>query len=321
MSADHTRLKGVNDIGESLLSDQLETNLAGFFSWGFLGIGAFFNVTIPTSGVYGGDFHRLRHLEDPFYSGGQVFQGVRKDWVFETGVDYSKQPIRVSGVFVDGDFHPVTGVGAYAHTVNYPLGQVVFDTPISPTSVVTCEYSHRFVQVLTGDAPWWRQIQTESFRPDHLHFGQSGSGMWSILSQNRVQLPAVVIQALPHTSRRGLALGGGTIVRQDVLFDVIAETPFDRNQLHDVVSYQGLKRIMLFDRNTLVTDNRLPLDENGSPKASGFFYPDMVKPSSENGYAWRQLRIENFQSVPQPKEMTGPLYMSTLRVSVEIDMP
>lgn len=137
--------KGVNNLGDSLLSDQLESNLFAWCTWSSLGIGAFANITLPASGAYGGTPSLLRLSEDPNYQSGQVWEGFRKDWVWETGVNYAYQPIRVSGVYVNGTFQPVTGTGTYAHTIDYPAGQVVFNNPISPSSNVQCEFSYRTV--------------------------------------------------------------------------------------------------------------------------------------------------------------------------------
>lgn len=320
MSADHTRLKGLTEIGSALLSDQLETNLVSFFNWGLLGVGAFFNVSIPTSGAFGGDKHRLRLATDPYYDDGQVWQGYRQDWVWETGVDYSVQPIRVSGVRVNGTFYPSSTTGVYKHHVDYPQGRIVFDAAINPSSVVTCEYSHRYVHFTHSDAPWWRQVQLDSFRVDDEHFAQQGSGAWAVLSKNRVQLPAVVVEAVPNTTRSPLMIGGGAKVRQDVLFTVLSETPGERKQLHDVVTYQWGKRTILFEKNWVADANRYPLDENGTPVPSGLMYPDLVKATGEGGFGWKQLRFEDFKSVAQPTEVTSPLYVATIRGTFEVDM-
>lgn len=319
---DQTRLKGITDIGQALLSNNLETNLVSWFQWGFLGIGAFFNVTIPSSGAYGGDFHRLRLVKDPYSEDGQVWQGFRQDWVWETGVEYAAyQPIRVSGVYVNGNFHSVAETGAYAHHVNYPLGQVVFETPISANSTVTCEYSHRLAHFTTSDIPWWRQLQLDSFRVDNLQFAQAGSGAWSLLAQNRIQLPAVVVEAIPNTSRKGLALGGGAIVRQDVLFNIISETPWDRQQLHDIITYQWQKRLVLFEKNWVNAADKFPLDENGSPASGALMYPDLIKATGDGGFGWVQLRFEDFRGTAQPHEVTAPLYAATVRAVCEVDLP
>lgn len=310
----HTQLKGVDSVFDSLLSDQLEANLVGFFQWAFLGAGGFFNVSIPQSGVYGGREHQLRPVSDPYYDDGQVWEAFRKDWVWETGIECEHQPIRVSGVFVNGAFVPASGL-----TIDYPHGRVIFDTPISPTSVVNCEYSYRLFQTYTADSEWWQKIQTGSFRVDDSHFLQRGSGEWDVLSQNRVQLPAVIIEAVPNVqSRTGLEIGGSLqVVEQDVLFHVLAEDRFYYKWLHDAITSQNHKRLIGFDKNAALEANAFPLDSYGEPAEGGLMYPDLVKPSGEGGFGWRQIRIEGVKSVDQPR--MGSVHHCTIRMRLGVD--
>lgn len=317
----HTELKGLDHVGQPLLSDALEANLVTWLNWGLLGKGGFFNVEAPASGAYGGSEHRLYPVSSPYHETGQLWQAFRGDWVWETGVPCDVQPIRVSGVSVDGTFHPVTGAGPYAHTVNYPLGQVVFESAISPSSVVSCNYSHRYAQVTPADVPWWRQLQADSFRVDSDQLALQGSGAWSALAGARVQLPAVVVEVTTDTARRPTMLGGGTTVTQDVLFHVVAETPWDRRQLHDVLTYQTGKRLVLFEKGWVDQAGAFPLDENGSPVPSGKMYPDLVKATGEGGFGWRQLRYQRSSAVTQPLRNTWPYYCTTVRATFEVDMP
>lgn len=318
----HTTLKGSPQVGESLLSDQLEANLFSFVSWGLLSAGGYFNVRIPTSGAWGGDEHRLRPARDPRYQDGQVWQAYRRDWVWETGVDRvaSEQPIRVSGVFVGGAFQPASATGAYKHVVDYPNGRVVFSSPVPTGTVVTCEYSPRLFQLFTADAPWWQQVQTRSFRADDPHFSQFGSGEWDQIAQNRVQLPAVVVEAASEAEVYGTQVGGGDTIVQDVLFHVLAEDRWHHKWMHDVLVRQFQKRFRLFDKNKLFSSPaHFPLDAEGSPAPSGKMYPDLVKPTGEGGFLWEQARVERVRSVQQPRP--GGLHYCTVRASVGVDMP
>lgn len=315
---DETKLKNVTEFGNPLVSEQLKSNIVSFFQYGFLGVGAFYNVRIPSSGTYGGHFHRLRLVNDPYYTRGQVWEAARQDWVWETGVAYSAQPIRVSGVFTENVFRPATGVGPYSHTVNYPLGRVVFNTAINPTSVVTCEYSYRHVQFSTSDVPWFRSLMRDSMRVDDFQFLQEGSGGWSVLAQNRVQLPHVVVQVVPRTRDYGRELGSRSRVHQhDVLFHVLAETDWEMNQISDVIGDQWDKRIWLYNLKKMYdAPHVFPLDGNGSPSPSGKMYPELV---AENGYRWQQLRFTNVKGEDQL--VAPPLYYATARVTVELDLP
>jgi len=312
------RFKGVSNIGDSLLTEQLEVNLTEFLNWGFLHVGGFTNIVVPTSGCWGGDYHRLRPVHSPYYSDGQVWEGFRQNWVWESGaVHNSDYPIRVSGVFVDGSFQPSSGIGTYAHHVNYPLGRIVFDSPISTTSTVTTEYTYRYVHVYRHNEPWFKEIMYRSFRADDLHFLQSGSGIWSVPAGNRLQLPAVVIEVVPTTSFTGLQLGGGQIVFKDILFHVLAETAYDRNNITDIISYQNNKVIMTFDLNRMFSEDKFPLDHNGSIRDGALSYEQLIQASGNGGYFWKKARFTEMH--PQEVEANQPLFRSVVRTTMEMD--
>lgn len=266
-----------------------------------------------TLGAYGGQQFRLRPVTDPSYDDGAVWEAHRKDWVWESGVEYSVQPIRVSGVYVDDIFVPV-GTGL---SVDYPNGRVTFTEAVSQSSTVECEFSYRHFQVYTADHPVWKQVQTESYRLDDTQFLQVGSGAWDVLAQNRVQLPAVFVEAVPNATLDGLQLGGGVKVRQDVLFHILAEERFHYKWLHDALILQKDKRLQGFDKNLLLSQDAFPLDEYGSPRGSGLMYPDLVKATGDGGYFWEQIRISDMRGVEQPR--LGHLWYSTVRGQFEMD--
>lgn len=320
MSASSSQLRGFSDVGEALLSTQLEHNVYAFLTWGYLCKGGFFNVVVPsgtssgTRDAWDGLSYRLRPVDEPNYDAGQVWQAFRQDWVWETGVDYDRQPIRVSGVQVNGVFYPSTTSGNYAHQVNYPLGRIVFSSGLPLSSTVTCEYSYRWTSVHVADVPWWRQIQFGSFRANDDFV--SGSGVWAILGQNRVQLPAIVVEVTPTTRRRPYELGNkSAVVEQEVFLHVLAETPSDKKQIHDQLTYQWQDRLNLFDVNKLV----YPLDQDGAWIGSGGTYPDWVKPPAEGGIAWRQMRVTDVGSFNQ--QSVSPLLYTSVRWTCEVDMP
>jgi hypothetical protein len=314
-----TTLKGVDNIGDSLLSEQLECNALAFFSWGLLGIGGFFNVNIPQSGAYGGDFSRLRLSEDPNYSVGQVWEGFRKDWVWESGVEFTSQPTAISGVFVDGQYYNPADTGGYGHLVDYPNGRIIFASPIDSGSTVTCEYSYRLWQWYTQDVPWWEEIQFNSYRVDSPQFLQYGSGAWSILAENRVQLPAVIVEAVSRTDRKPFEIGSEAVtVRQDLLFHILAETPTDRKTMHDIITEQYQKRIQGFDKNLMFDADAYPLTADGAIASGAMCYPDLIQPTGDGGFFWTQIRFADTRSVDQGRIL--PFYWATVRAVMEVDI-
>jgi hypothetical protein len=298
------------NISDALVSDQLETNFVAWTQYALLGAGGFFNVERPQSGAYGGDQSELRKVVDPNYNNGQVWEGFRKDWVWETGVAVSNPPIRVSGVYYDSRFVPV-GTGL---SIDYPNGRAVFAEAISPTGTVSCSYSYRLYQIYPSDSDWFQRLQTNSFRVDDSQFLQSGSGAWDVLAQNRVQLPAIIYEAIPNGKRKGLQLGGGDTLMQDVVCHIIAEDKWHMLWMHDTMVAQFQKRLDAFDKNKILTSGAFPLDDTGFPLSSGNMYPDL-----RENYYWNQIRIE--QTRGQNYQKVGSLSCCDVRLSVEIDLP
>lgn len=320
MAATYTQLKGVTHIGNSTLCEQLKANLVEFFNWSFLGIGAFTNVDRSSGAPYGSASPaQLRLVEDKNYNLGQVWEANRQDWVWQSGVEYAYQPIHVSGVYVNNVFHPAGSTGTYEHSINYPMGQVLFSSAISASSVVEVNYSYRNVSFYTSDAPWFREVMFNSYRVDDPQFQQYGSGAWSILSQNRIQLPAVIIETVPRRQLVPLELGGGQWVRQDVLFHILAETTWDRDKLFDIITYQKDRTILAFDKNAMATADKFPLDYQGSLVSGAMMYPDLIKSSSDGGFFWKKMFVKDMQSQDSPS--IPPLYRAAVRGTFEIDFP
>ena len=311
-----TTFAKVTQIGQTLLTSELEANLKGFLDWAFLGIGGWFDVTIPTAGAWGGDFATLRPVEDFSYSLGQVWEAARKDWVWETGTPYTGyNPINISGVYVNGVLKG-TGDATYAHHYNYPLGRVVFDNPLATTDSVQLNYSYRNVQVYIADqAPWWDELQYNSMRVDDATFSEIGSGNWGILSNHRVQMPAIVVEAVPRRTFKPYELGSiSQIVRQDVIFHILAESRWWRNQLIDVVSLQQDKTLQLYDTDKIAEANVFPLDFRGMVVSTTSTYDALV---NDGAYQFKTCRIIDM-GITEMESYNTRLHEGTVRASLEL---
>jgi len=77
----HTKLSSISNAQDATLSNILLDNFISFYDWGLLDKGSFYNIRIPQSGIYGGDRHILRWVQDANYSNGSVWEGYRKNWV------------------------------------------------------------------------------------------------------------------------------------------------------------------------------------------------------------------------------------------------
>lgn len=306
-----TVLKGVESAAQSKLTSQIEFGLQTYLQWGLLGAGYFQNISRPTSGIYGGDFARLHPVNNEQGTSGTVWGGGRSDWVWESGVSYQTQPIQISGVYVNDEFYPSSTTGAYAHYVNYPHGQIVFTTPVSGT--VECEHSFRHVHVTTPDAPWWRRFQRESYRIDSDN-RMTGSGLYNLFAQSRVQLPAILIEGATNFKATPFEIGtSNPTVKQSVLFHIFAEHRDDLTDLHDVITAQWAKRIQGIDKNAMMSSGWMPLNYLGSLESGATCYPDWVERAK-----WRLMRIEDVSSTGGQDDY---LQYARVKAVISIDSP
>lgn len=308
----NTCFKGINNISEDLLLNILEANFKMYFDWAFLNIGAWFDAEIPNQTIYGVNYpYRLLPVNDPSYTDGCVWQGIRKDWVWEDTASYnSTSPLTISTVSVNGN--PVNKGGNF--TINYPLGRIIFNTPISISSTVDAEYSYRFVQThRASESPWFNILQYHSFKTSNEDIQRSDDGEWSVGANHRIQLPTIVIESVPKSRSRPYEIGNTLMwLEQDIAFYVYAETKNDRNKLLDIIRLQQDATLQLYDTNEVAQNDSFPLDYNGDIKNSPLMYPDLVQT-----YPWRKCFIKNISLF----ELDSPhpnFHQGMARATVEI---
>jgi hypothetical protein len=311
----HTKLANLNNAQDATLSNVLLDNFVSLYDWGLLDRGQFYNINIPESGIYGGDKHKLRSAQDPNYSNGQVWEGYRQNWVWESGISATdEQPITISGVFVDDTFY-ATGNVTKPFYVDYPNGRVIFDTALTTTSTVQLEYSHKWVQVVPAQGvPWFREIQQGSFRNEE-GFQVSDSGNWVQLGQTRVQLPAIAVEVIPAKSLQPYQLGGGQWTNTDILFYVISENHWECTNLMDTILYQNDRTVHLFDPTAVAISGVLPfnyrneLNENAIPSG---LYPNMI-----DDFFYRRCWINQSRG-NEITQLSPELYIGTTRCSTQV---
>lgn len=304
-------LKGLNNIFEQTLNNELQDNIIEFLDWGLLEKGNYFNVTLGETAPNGSDYSLLSLSNNSNYTSGQAWDSFRKNWVWQSGVGYSPEPLvgtndaipGISGVYVDDTFYPSDTTGSYAHKVDYFNGRIIFDSPIPTGSKVQAEYSYKYINVVYSNAiPWLREIQYNSNEPGNTS---------NLPSEMIVQLPAIAVEIVPRRTMRGFQLGGGQFVYTDVLFHCLAEDEMTRNKLVDIISLQNDKSIFTFDSNRLADSGAFPLDYNGVPVSGALRYPELV-----DYYRGERLRFQN--SIVQGMELVNSnFYAGIVRTTVE----
>lgn len=310
----YTTFKGVSRISDDFLLNILESNFKTYFDWAFLYIGGWFDSSIGEYNLYHSDNQHsiLLPVSDESYMDGQVWQSIRKDWVWETGINFNgTSPIEVTGLFVDDIYYENTGLN---YTINYPAGRVIFESAQSTSSVVEINYSYRNIQVYrASDSPWLNVIQYGSFDNSNPDITRTEDGDWFIDGNHRIQLPAIVIESVPRSRSRPFELGNDNLwIEQDIAFYILAENKNDRNKLLDILRLQQDSTIYLYNTNALAQDDKYPLDHNGNLKLNPLMYPNIV-----NNYRWRKCWIKDV-SLFELESVNPNFHQGLCRMTVEI---
>lgn len=312
-------LVGIDNVQDLTLSNTILDNMIKFFDYGFTDKGGFINVAIPSSGMYGGDKHKLRMVSNPAYTDGCVWETFRQNWVYETGLSRSGAPVQISGIYKGNTFLPYqynpssgyyTGSG---YRLDYKNGQVVFNSPIPATSVVSMEYSYRWLKVDRAEGvPFFRQIQQRSLRLEENYF--SSSGNWVQIGQTRVQLPAMFIECPTKIKYRPYQLGGGQWAETNLTVHVIAENSSSCIDILNIVSYQNDRNVILYDPNGVYNGGDFALNYRGDLVDNSKDYKYLI-----DRYPLGQCRMYD-ATVNNPIELNYSLYLGTVTFSAEIPL-
>lgn len=310
----YTTFKGVSRISDDFLLNILESNFKNYFDWAFLCIGSWFDSNIDEYNFYSSSNQHsmLVPVADESYNDGQVWQSIRKDWVWETGIDFnSTSPIPITGLYIDDIYHSNDGA---SYTINYPEGRVVFDSAQSTTSSIKLNYSYRNIQTYrSNESPWLNIIQYGSFNTASQDITRTEDGDWSIGANHRVQLPAIVIESVPRSRSRPYELGNDNLlIEQDIAFYVLAENKNDRNKILDILRLQQDSTIWLYNTNDLAKDDKYPLDHNGNLKSNPLMYPNIV-----DLYPWRKCWIKNV-SLFELDSINPNFHQGLVKATIEI---
>ena len=284
---------GVNSIGQSLILNELINNYKSFLDYGFLNIGAFTNVKIPTTNINNFDLHILKPTTDSINNSNTVWQSPRKDWVYESGINFSGvSPTNISGVYINSNFYPApTGNATVGYKINYTDGRVIFNQAVPASSSVKTEYSYRNIQIYKMEEfPYWKEIQYASLE-NKTGFSLKDKGDFVISGEKRVQLPAIIIEPVARSSSKPFQLGNiSQILQQDILLHILCDNAKDKNNIIDILRLQKDRVILLYNTDKVVKDGIYPLNYDGSKNINGQNYNIFI---NDSNYQWIQCRISD----------------------------
>lgn len=314
---EYTKFNNVTSLNDHDLVNQLEDNIKSFLDWGFLHIGGFVNVNYPTSGLYGGSYSQLKNTEQPGYNRGQVWQTFKKDWVWETGVVYNNySPINISGVYIDSTFSPApSGSGSYGYSLNYPLGQVVFNKSISPGTNVNMSYAHRWCQVHKSSTyPYWTELQELTLKPFPA-MNQTNKGDYNISANHRIQMPCIIIEPVARSYSKPWQLGTYDFaVDQDILLHVFTENGVDNHRITDIIRFQKQKTIQMYDIHKVVNSGYYAFNYDGSINPNAKNYGELA---SNPDFFWHKCFFKEI-SLLDMETSNKNLYWCTIRVTAQV---
>ena len=312
-----TKFYGVDNIGDSLLINQLEVNMKSFLDWGFLNTGGFVNIHRPVENIYDNALYNLYTVNDPNFTNGRVWQPARKDWVYETGLDIDNhQPIPISGIYINNTFYDTSTSGTYAYTIDYKNSRIIFNNRQTSNLSVQMSYSYRWVQVYNfADAGWWQQLQYNT-NNNEAHQKTKDKGDFTIPASQRAQMPAVVIETVSRGTSDPFRIGDKSQrISQDFLFHIVANNYTDRNNIIDILRLQEDKVLSFYDLDKVVKYNKYWLNFDGTLNPSRLQYDSLGSVNSP--YHWNTCRLKNMV-ISEVESLNADLFEANIRVTAEI---
>jgi hypothetical protein len=306
-------LKGFVRLGDSTLTNDIRENLISYLDYNFLTMGNFVDVPVPSTGLYGGIDSRLRLVDDPRYTDGQVWATFRPNLVWESGVGAltSTNPAYpgVSGIYVNNTFYGPATTGTYAYHIDHINGVVRFNSSIAASSVVDCPHSYKYISVSAAEGiEWFKQIQERSERSDGDFANQSG--IYELLPENRQVLPLVGIE-LAGRKLIPFQLGGGQTVITDFYCHCVAEDSYTRDSLVDAVTYQSKGSFQMYDLNKIADSGDFPLDYRGVPESGAKTFPTLVSSHPGRTIYISDAKLDSVYSL-------GRVKIGTVKITTEV---
>jgi hypothetical protein len=266
-----------NNFYDYSIVPNLQLNLKDWLEYGLLELGAYTSVKLSNEAS---EFSTLQRVNDRSYGGtGRVYEGFGPSWVWQSGVstpDGYDGLFRPSGVYVNNVFYSSATSGTYAHKIDYKRGRVIFDSAISSSATVKCEYCFRDIEIyLASDERWLKSIGNYKDRYSTLQTFNP-SGLASILKENRLWPNCVIVDIISKNRSTGLQLGGGQIAEYNVVYNVFSDNGLMYNSLIDTIADQQDKVFTIYDANK--TPNIF--NSNGTLASGALSYPVLADRNS-----------------------------------------
>lgn len=279
---------------------QLKANLDLWLNNLFLTDGYYNTVSSGELDIYSRDISRLSAQTSPDYPDNTVYQSAFKNWVHESGIVpiYSvSPPIVSSGVVVNGTFYPkdpsAPGYNAaFAHSIDYPNGRVIFSSPRSTSDQINGVFSYKEVAVDFGDT--FENEQKEFYFETAYKDNPYQTGVMTYPQENSRTLPLVVID-ITSRNNEGYELGSASNLAEfRGSFHVWARDSASIDMIEDLIMQNERAVLLGINFNTAP----MPLGWNGDKNPSFTTYAQYATLTSP--YLFKRIYIDELNVIRTP---------------------
>jgi len=193
---------------------------------------------------------------------GRVYQSAFKNWVYESGVVPSNyvllqgftEPIRVSGVYVEGRFCPTDPTDpAYdatcAHTIDYLNGRVIFNQSMPANLNVHADFAFKEVAVVTA-SKFNNQLIEGVLETKYTTNPRTANQLVYPSGNSRIMPYPIIFIEDASRDFEAYQLGDRSLIAVDeMVYHVYALDESTRDNLVDLISYQERKRLPIINFN------------------------------------------------------------------------
>ncbi len=299
---------GIGGYAGFELTDQLLYNIRAWIDWGLLHHGGYNFYLFDQDSYFAENESKLHSVIDERYPTNCVWEGIGSaGWIWESGVTPMSggiTPFRVSGVYINQDFIPITDIGSHRHHIDYLHGRVIFDESQNPDDDIRAEYTSRAVYTGFADDKEFRILMLEAVE----EFLSNTSPSSTPSREHAIWLPAIFIEVDSGTGA-GLQLGGGQIKTRTITLHIFADTAGDRNLLMDILDYNNRSVFTMFDLNKIT----FPFDEYGDIVAGATNWVDLM-----SQYPYKKLRILE-GACKKINSLNSQLFRAKVTYKIEVD--
>lgn len=297
--------------------NRLYSNMKLFLDDLFIARGFYDNIASGELDYEGRNLSQLFPVQnDPLYpvdSGStvHVWQGYRKNWVSESGVEFFASgltaPTLASGIYIGGTFHPRATIsgGGNGIAIDFRNGRVLAESGI--TASATVEVAHSYKEI-------WIDTVARDLVADQVTVIDNTKrvAIDNVPSGNIIRLPAIQMDLANQLETRGLELGGGIIMRPVMFLHVVAENRHDKDEIVDVLQLSQFKTMTMVDLDAVPAQFGFYGDYGSGYKSYG---------QLKNSYKDRNAFIEQVDLVSNDDIAPEGYYTAVLRVQFRVDIP